>query len=71
MAVQERKLPVQQGKQEGGFVRECFHRTRSNTFKLEESRFRSEIREKVFTVRVMRTWNRLLEKLQMPHVALT
>ena len=41
------------------FSKACCERTRANGFKLKEGRFRLNIRKNVFTVRVVKHWNRL------------
>jgi len=44
---------------EGLLTRACSDSTKGNGFKLKEGRFRLDIREKFFTMRVVRRWHRL------------
>ena len=52
---------------EGLFIRAGNDRSRGNGFKLEEGRFRLDIRKTFFTVRVVIHWNRLPGKAMNTH----
>lgn len=41
------------------FNKTCWDRTRDNGFKVEGARFRLDIRQQIFTMRMVRIWNRL------------
>jgi len=45
------------------FSRACCDRTRGNGFKPKEGRYRLDIKQTFFTVRVVKHWNRLPRKI--------
>lgn len=50
----------------GLFIRECCERIWGNSIKLKEGRFRLD-REKFFTMKVVRQWNRLPREVMDAH----
>jgi len=69
-----RSLPVPEGayRKVGDklFSRACCDRTQGNGFKLNKGRFRLDTRKKFFTLRVARSWHRLLrEAVAAPSLA--
>ena len=50
----------------GLFIRGCRDRTSGNGFEVKEGRFRSDIRKRFFTVRVVRCWKKFAKELWLP-----
>ena len=66
------QYPNEAYEQEGSqlFQRVDNSRTRRNGLKLKEGRFRLDVRERIFTKRVVRCWNSCPERLWMPRPSL-